>query len=297
MKSFAIFVLLLFPAYGIAQGTSVGEASLKFLFPARTLAMAQATIADTEDATTSFANPACLAFGNSLQLSFSQMQWIQDIQSQILNSSVPLWGGNAALAISSTNVADIPVREVPGPPIGSFTAHSTVFQLGYGLDILTDVSVGVMAKYLYDKLYIDEASGYGVDIGAIYRAPLEGLAFGAAVTNVGRMSAFRSESTDLPTKIDIGADYSVSVGDLDIVGALALGKETMSGGTSQLQVGGEATYGKLLSLRAGYQTGYDVRGLTAGLGISYSMFQVDYAYIPFSQGFGNANIITVGVKF
>ena len=297
MKSLIVLSILLIPACGLAQGTSVGEASLKFLFPARVLGLAEATVADTSNVGTSFANPACLAFGNSLEVSFSQMQWIQDIQSQILNSSLPIWGGTAAFTISSTNVADIPVREVPGPPLGSFTAHSTSFQLGYGINVSSVVSVGATAKYLYDKLYTDEASGYGLDLGMIYRVPFKGLSLAAVLTNLGRMSAFRSQSTDLPTKVDVGADYSFSVVGLDFVGALAVGKETMSGGTNQVRIGAEATYDNLLSVRAGYQTGYDVRGLTAGLGIHYSLIQLDYAYIPFSQGFGDASVITIGVKF
>jgi hypothetical protein len=297
MKLLTIFAILLLPALGVAQGTSSGEANLKFLFPARILSMAGAPVADPENAMASFINPACLASGNSVQVMFSQLQWIQDIQTQLLSTSLPLTLGTASFALSSTSVANIPIREVPGPELGSFSSHSTVFQVGYALDLLPELSVGTTAKYLYDKLYIDDASGYAFDLGALYRAPLEGLSLGAAITNIGWMNPFRAQKTDLPTKVDLGANYTFSNGDFNFVSAIALGQETATGGTQELRLGGEVSYDKLLSIRVGYQTGYDIRRLSAGLGIHYSIIQFDYAYIPFSEGFGNANILTVGMKF
>ncbi len=296
MKSLIIFVCFLLPAYGLAQGTSTGEASLKFLFPARILSMAGAPIADPDNSTASFLNPACLASGKSLEVTFSQLQWIQDVQTQLLSTSLSLPIGTVAFAISSTNVADIPIREIPGPALGSFSSHSTAFQLGYGFNLLPELSMGSTVKYLYDKLYIDDASGYAIDLGALYRSPFEGLSFAVAVTNLGQMNAFRSQKTDLPTKVDLGGYYSVSSGDFDFVSSLAIGRETTTGGTNGFRLGGEATYEKLIAIRIGYQTGLDIRSLSAGIGIHYSIIQLDYAYIPFSQGFGDANIITVGVK-
>jgi hypothetical protein len=296
MKTLTVLLFLLFPAYGIAQGTSTGEANLKFLFPARILSMGGAPIADPDNSSASFANPACLAAGKSFSVMFSQLQWIQDVQTQLLSTSLPLSLGTAALTISSTSVADIPIREIPGPALGSFSYRSTTFQLGYGFNLMPELSLGSSVKYLYDKMYIDEASGYAIDLGALYRTPLEGLSVACALTNMGQMSAFRSQRTDLPTNIDVGAYYSTSSGDFDLAGALAVGRETSTGPSNELRIGGEATYNKLLSARVGYQTGYDIRGLSAGLGIHYSIVQLDYAYIPFSQGFGDANIITIGIN-
>ena len=296
MKILPGILLLLVSANGFAQGTSTGETNLKFLYPARILSMAGAPIADPGNSTGSFLNPACLASGQSFEVMFSQMQWIQDIQSQILSASLPLPFGTAAFAISSTSVGDIPIRDIPGPPLGSFDFHSTAFQLGYGFDISPELSLGTNLKYLYDKLYIDEASGYGFDLGTLYRTPFEGLSIAAALTNVGKMNAFKTQKTDLPTSFDLGAYFLHSMDQYEFSGALSAGRETASGSLTELRLGGEVTYAKLLSLRIGYQTGYDIRGLSAGLGIRYSIIQIDYAYIPFSQGFGNANVITIGAK-
>lgn len=297
MKHKAFFSLFLISTIAYAQGTSTGEANLKFVFPARVLSMGTTAVADTVTATSSMLNPASLANGGSFQVAFSQMQWIQDVQSQILTTSMPLSVGTASLTITNTSVNDIPVRDIPGPAIGTFNAHSTTFGLGYGLDVVPEVSLGATVKYLYDKMYVDDASGYGIDIGALYRTPLDGLRIGLAATNLGHMGAFRTVDSNLPTSVNLGAEYTLTVGDFQLVGAAALAQETVSGGTQDIRFGGEVTYQRLVALRVGYQTGYDVRNLSAGLGIHYSVFQLDYAYVPFSHGFGNANIVTLGIEF
>ena len=295
MKSLSIFLLLSLPGLVFSQGTSTGESNLQFLYPARILSMAGAPIADPSNVTTSFANPACLASGKSVEVMFSQLQWVQDIQTQLISTSVPFAIGTVEFAISSTSVGNIPIRDIPGPELGSFSYHSTSFQLGYGLELVPELSIGTTVKYLYDKLYVDEASGYAIDLGTLYRTPIEGLSLAATLTNLGQMNAFRSQKTDLPTQVGLGAYYSLKIQDFEFVGALAVGQETASGGTNHIDVGGEVNYDKLLSVRIGYQSGFEIRGLAAGIGIRYSVIQLDYAYVPFSQGFGNANILTIGL--
>ncbi len=251
MKTLGITALCCFSHLLMAQGTSTGQADLKFLFPARILSMANAAIADTASITAYFANPACLSQGNTTELIFSQMQWIQDIQTQQLAASLPTSFGVFALGLSNTSVDNIPVREIPGPPIGTFNSHSTVFQLGYAFDPVSGLSTGVSFKYLYDKLFQDEASGYSVDLGAVFRTPVEGLSVGGAVTNIGRVNAFRSVKTDLPTMLDIGAEYGTVSEDFAIKAALALSHETASAGTNSVMAGGEVSYSEFLSIRAG----------------------------------------------
>jgi hypothetical protein len=295
MKLTILLTSMLIPICAFAQGTSVGDANLRFLFPARVLGMAGASVADPNNASNSFLNPASLASGSSPEIMFSQLQWIQDIQTQMISTSLPLAVGTAALAISSTSVSDIQIRDIPGPPIGTFNAHSTVFQLGYAFPILSDLMVGTSLKYLYDKIYVDEATGYAIDLGGLYTTPVEGLTLGASLTNVGKMNKFRTQASDLPSNLDIGANYAFKLDDFDVSTAAAFGRQTVTGANA-IHVGAEAEYSKLFAIRLGYQTGYDLRGMSAGLGIHYSIVHLDYAFVPFSSGFGDAHIITLAVR-
>ncbi len=297
MKSLTVLVLILaLPTLTWAQGSSTAETHLKFLFPARILSMGEASVADPDNATSSFSNPACLVSSKSTEISFSQVQWVQDIQTQLLSTSIPLSVGTASFALTSTNVGDIEVRDIPGPALGTFTAHFTTIQAGYGLPLFQDISIGATAKYLYDKLYVDEASGFGLDFGALYKSPLEGMTLGLSLTNFGKMGRYRAQSPDLPSRANVGADYQVTENDFRFVGDFAVSRETTSG-TTLTHFGAEANYTDLLSVRLGYQTGYDNRGLSAGLGVRYSIATLDYAFVPFSQGFGEAHIITVSIHF
>jgi hypothetical protein len=187
------------------------------------------------------------------------------------------------------------VRDVPGAPLGTFSAHFTTIQLGYAAAVLEELQLGATAKYLYDKLYVDEASGFGLDLGALYKSPYDGLTFGVSVSNIGRMARFRSQASDLPTTSSLGLNYQFKESDFQFTGDLALSREMISR-TNAIRAGAEATYDDLLSLRLGYQTSYDIRGISAGLGIHYSILRLDYAFVPFSQGFGDAHIITLSVN-
>jgi hypothetical protein len=145
-------------------------------------------------------------------------------------------------------------------------------------------------------MYVDEANGYSLDLGFLYRTPIEGLHGGFSVTNLGRLSAFRQESTDLPTMLNLGATYSVPFEQFTVVVAPAF-LMRLEPNTPMASVGAEVSYLEKFSLRAGYQSGYDARGFSAGLGVRYDVFGVDYAYVPFSQDLGASHIISVGISF
>jgi hypothetical protein len=49
-----------------------------------------------------------------------------------------------------------------------------------------------------------------------------------------------------------------------------------------------------MTIRFGYETGYEYRAFSAGVGLQYNIFMIDYAYIPFSSQMGTAHIISVG---
>ena len=61
--------------------------------------------------------------------------------------------------------------------------------------------------------------------------------------------------------------------------------------------GAEAVYNKTFALRAGYQTGYEAKGFTAGIGVAWGSLNFDYAYTPFSLGLGNANQFSLQFSF
>jgi hypothetical protein len=296
MRITRTILLLVLPIALMAQGKSTGSAFLQTVLPARTSAMGDALAGDPFGSGSSFSNPASLVGTKTPGVMFSQIQWVQDMQTQIVSAHVPLPLGTVGLSISSTSVDGIEVRDIPGTAIGTFVSRSSVFRLGYALSLSTDISVGTNLKYLYEKIYIDDASGYALDFGGLYNTPISGLTVGMALTNIGQVSKFRTQSSELPTAVKVGGTFVTTLSDFEIVGALTVAHESNSAIT-RIHLGSEATYDHIFSIRMGYQTHYDIRGLTAGLGFRYSIANVDYAYLPFSQDFGSAHILTIGIEF
>ena len=144
---------------------------------------------------------------------------------------------------------------------------------------MENLSIGFTGKYLYQKIYIDESSGYAADCGVLWN----GGSWKAAVvcTNFGTLSAMRQEAGDLPTALQAGGSYNATYSSNLIVA------------DNHVRLGIESVYDRVLSFRLGYQTGYETQNISAGVGIVCSFVRLDYAYVPFLLDFGNANIFTM----
>ena len=296
-KSVSIFaVLVLSAASAFAQGSSTSSSYLMLPVSARSAALGDATIADPMSFTSSFLNPANLSSDGPATIALSHLQWIQDIKTEFGGTSIPFGLGTFGFSVMNTNISGIEIREIPGPAAGTFSAHFAAVQLGFARNILRTVSIGGSVKYLYEKLYVDETTGYGIDVGALYRTPIDGLTAGASLTNLGALRGFRTQSSQLPSMGRIGGAYGFSLGTFDVTVNAAAAKD-LHVNDVHAQVGVETVYDSLLAIRLGYQTGYESRGLSAGLGLHYSFLQFDYAYIPFSLGLGDAHMFSLGFRF
>ena len=279
----------------MAQGSSTGVSQLKLPVTARNASLAEALVAAQGDLSSTALNPANLATLKDLEIILSHTEWIQDIQSEHLTIGYPTRLGTFAFSVSSTNTGNIEVREIPGPPLATFTARSASLQASYATALAPTIDAGISAKFLYDKLYVEEATGVALDAGLLYHPPVEGLVFGASVANAGTMNAYVQQSTDLPLLARVGGSFKTSYDDFAFMLASQFTIEKRSQ-TDKLHFGFEASYKQRLALRLGYQSGYDSRSIAAGLGATYEWVNVDYAYVPFSLNLGNAHLFTIGFR-
>lgn len=290
-----LFSILLTPTLLLAQGASVGSSHLLIPNDARIAALAQSTVADPLHFSSSFLNPAILATSPSPEILLSHTQWVQDVRVEFLGASAPFSFGKVGFALSNLNIGGIEAREIPGAPLSTFAAHSAVLQLLFATNITDDISLGTNLKYMYEKIYVDETSGFGVDLGLLYRPPLDGLFIGASLTNTGSMRGFRTASSDLPTSLQAGAMYRIAAEEFDISVNGAFVHETKTG-QNRLNAATELDYDDILLLRLGYQTGYESHGITTGLGFRYSILNLDYSYIPWSLSLGNVHVFSIGFR-
>ena len=298
MKFLSILTVAAFllPCSLNGQGSSPALTQLKIPVNARGSALGDGTVADAGQFSSWSLNPANLYEQGARSLTLTHVQWIQDIQSEFIGVRFPVGNGSVALAISTNSVPEIEVREKPGPAIGTFTARFATLEAGYAVSLFENVSAGVTAKYLYQKLYLDDAVGIGVDFGILYHTPISGLQVAAAVTNSGSLEQFRGERSDLPSFARIGATYQFDLDDFRFRLSAASASSLQA---SENHLGGslEGSYDGFLVVRLGYLTGYDSRSIATGVGIVYEFLSLDYGYVPFSYGFGGAHLLSLSFQF
>ncbi|HRP94417.1 MAG TPA: PorV/PorQ family protein [Ignavibacteriaceae bacterium] len=299
MKKFLLLFIISSVTIFAESAGSTGLSFLKYGFGARNIAMGDAGTALSNDLTGLFYNPAKLASTNGSEVLFMHNEWIQDVSSEVIGVKTEFWNIPFALGFNVTSVSDIPFRTIPTPdPETNFSANYFFGSLSTGFFVTDEISFGASFKYLYEGLLNDEANGFGFDFGLNYLLPYKGLTASAVIKNIGSMNKLRSEATNLPTELRIGTAYTYSLEDskFDFTGGAEFQKY-LDTEDNHFNFGGEVLYNKLIAARAGYQSGYESRGLTAGIGLMWGSLKFDYAFLPFSLGLGNANLFSLQFKF
>ena len=291
-----IFSLFIAGAFtSVAAGGSTGLAFLKIGAGARATAMGEAFTAVSDDASGLFWNPAGTAWMKSRQAHFTHSNWIQDITNEMASAVFPSKIGAIGISAALTNVGGIEQRTIASAePLGEVSAHDVAFGVTYGRMFGKKLSIGVGARFLNEKIYLQDANGYSLDMGVRYRL-LRGLFAGAVIQNVGSMSELSAETIKLPTTVRAGVAYRFVLSGITVVVASDVVK--FLDGNDHINLGAEIRPIKLLALRFGYQSKYEERDLTAGFGLLLGSFYLDYAYVPFDAELGNTQRFSFSVNF
>lgn len=190
--------------------------------------------------------------------------------------------------------------------MGTFSPYGAAIGVGYGIALSEKFSIGGNVKYLVQNLgtnHFVETSGngeyekkgfsaetFGVDFGVLYKTGFKSVKLGIAVKNFSPEVKYIEESFELPLTFELG----MSVNAFDFVESIDPTMHSMTVAVNALHprdfdeyvnFGLEYTFMNVLSLRGGYATMQDERGLSAGGGLKYELagvdFGVDYSYAPF----------------
>ena len=289
--------LLLSATAASAQWHS-GFAALQIGAGARAAAMGESMTAAAEDASSAFWNPAGHAFLPRRQAHFSHNQWIQDIQQSAAAVVFPRRGWAVGLHALVNSVADIEQRIAPTEdPLGTFSAHDVVFGVTLARRFGARSALGINARFLHEKIYVESASGFSIDFGGQYRTPLRGLYAGFVVQHLGALSELREEKVTLPRTLRGGFSYLVPLRAARPLWLVTADVVAVRDQDMHLHVGTELRPVDLLALRAGYMSGYAARDLSVGFGLCFGRSSLDYAYVPFKEELGQAHRFSVTLQF
>lgn len=278
------------------QGGSTGLTFLTLGVGSRAIGMGDAYVAAANDPAAMQYNPATLGSIDATAISFMHRAWIQGTNAEFLAIASDLGAVSLGFSVYSVSTGDIEVRNSPGPATSTFTARNAALGISLAYALSPELSIGVTAKYLYEKILIEDAGGTALDFGGVYVLPA-GFTVGAAFSNIGSMSELASEPSTLPTIFRGGVTYSAGLSGAPVALTGSVDFLTpMGDGTSHVHFGGEGLLYESIGIRAGYQTGYEARGFTAGTGIRQGIVAVDYAFAPTRYDLGSTHAITLTLR-
>ena len=288
-----LVAIIVFPRVSLGDiHENAGTRAMSFLkigVGAEAIGMGESHVAATNDLYASYWNPAGLGNIQRSQFGFMHNQWFADIKHEYIGFVQPL--GN--LGVIGTSILFLDYGEIQRTVVhnghveekGEFRPYDLAFVLSYGRRLFGDSAIGVNAKWLREQIDEKNAQVYAFDIGALYPIGESGLILGLNLQNLGTEAKFDKESFGLPTNLKLGLSYKLLEESFTIVADV---NKPVDDDIS-IGIGAGLEIANLLHLRGGYKYflgGNDlgaVSGLTAGLGITYEGFQIDYAFANYGK--------------
>lgn len=286
--------------------------------------MGEAVVAVSDDPSGQGYNPAGLPLMRTRQASAGFLNYVSGIQAGNISWVQPLDGLSTAAAgltyLNSGSIKETTIDDPLGESLGSFTYSSFALTASYGRCFDPQWYAGASIKGAYEKAKEYTSSGVAMDLGVLYEVDLQSigdrifkpaqpgnygtsLVLGASVQNAGfATKAFVSEKAKMPLLVRAGLAYRPFMNKLtvalagvkpaDAPFAVQAGGEYWIKGTAALRLGYNGLYG---SLQNGSSTD-DFSGLSAGLGMRFRKYRIDFAYTPYA-GLGNPMRVDISAEF
>jgi long-subunit fatty acid transport protein len=298
MKIFYKIIPLLVIASGFLYAQSNnGFVLLKMDVDARAAAMAGAYTALPNDASAAFWNPAGLASAEKSSINAMYNDWLFNISHSFAAVQFVQGEHNLAISFNYFKLPGIQIRSrATDNPDGVIDAFNLVAAVSYARTYDQVWQVGMSVKYLFEKYYLTSAPGFAADFGVLRKNMWSNMDFGFTVRNIGKMSKLDKKATPLPVMVNLGLAWRVPEF-FDNKLLLAPDIQWIDKEQFYFRFGVEYNLIESLTLRTGLKSGNDETLWTAGIGINYNSFHLDYAYAPLGFKLGSSNRISIGMDF
>lgn len=302
LKRIILFIITAFSISGL-YGQSVGTTSFQFLknqYSARAAALGHTFVAIKGDVNGMFYNPASLSQIRERQWTIGYTDHLLDFQGGQLAyvQNYANWG-SVGIGLLYFNYGDFKETNEFGKLTGrEFGASEFALALSIANVLGKGFDYGLSAKFIYSSLAELNASAVALDAGLFYTvSQLDNLQIGISLSNVGTiLNNYTGTEEKLPLFLRIGVAKRLAHLPLTVLGGL--NDVTLETGDTwdrlrRFSLGGEFDVSQVIKLRLGYDN--DVNrsvkpvgtnsfgGLSAGLGILWRKFRIDYAYSSFGE--------------
>ncbi len=299
MRTISTLFLTLFLLIAVARtsecasgpGTS-GGGTFREVAGARPMAVGEAFTSISNDITASGYNPSSLATLDGAQASFFYRTGMADDTFGSFMLGAPGHFGSYGLSVGYFNGGDVELSDgVSQRRVNVQT--DLALSLGYAFPI-EKMKFGLTGKYLSSRLAgTKTATAYAADVGL--QIPIGShTRFGASVQNLGTELKFVDEGDKLPRTSRTGISMLLPSVHWPVLVMLD-GVYDINSSQLTSAFGLEAGLGPLL-FRGGYEGSKRQNGFSAGLGIPFSRFSLDYAF-GFANQLNAVHLISLSYHF
>ncbi len=286
--SFELCILIYLSVPCFAAGNE-SYAFLKIPQGAKAVALGSAFSAVADDPSAIYWNPSGITQIQSREIYSSFTYWL-------LGSSVANFGyvqnlHPHSLGISFFNLNYGAINETSSTePAGTgkaFSPYESLLTMSYALNLSDNLCGGLNLNFISQNLGVSSSSWQSADLGLLFKAQkVKGLSVGATCKNL----AFNLK---LPRSLRLGAAYTIEIEEPDHEKDTAtfIADYVSYADRSALTYGVDYIYKNLVAFRAGHNGG----NLTFGIGIKYSNFGIDLAFVPYDD-LGNTYRVALDYK-
>lgn len=298
-----LIFLTVFSAAETGDNAGYAGSFLRMGLGARSLAMGNAGVADSENGFAAYYNPAGLAHLKDRHLSLTYYFLSLDRQLHYVGLALPLKpSAGLSVAWMHAGVTDIQGRTSTGIPDEVYETGENVIYLSFANVFHRRIAVGLNFKILNHTLLGLTGSGLGFDIGILLK-PFETISLGILLKDLGASYTWNTQDlfgdrggnyTDIfPQILKIGIAYRhhdnfCFIGDFEI----------SDQNDYRAHFGGEYLINNILFLRMGI----DNENPTFGIGLAYGFIknirtQIDYSALIGLVGEGSTHVFSWEFKF
>lgn len=204
---YIVLCLLLIAPLAFAGTDNTGTSAANFLkigVGSRGNSLGGAFVAQANDVTALYWNPAGIVNITSLEVGISYTDWILDINHNFLGVVYPLGRiGTIGVSFVSLSMGDME-KTTPLQPDGTgayFSSSDLALGLTYARQLTDRFSVGGTAKYIHESISFSSANTFAIDVGTQFDTGFHGLKLGMSITNFGGKMTLKG--TDQMVKADI----------------------------------------------------------------------------------------------
>ena len=307
-------------AYGQQGVSKVGITAAPFLeigVGARAIGMGGAFVGIADDASSLYWNPAGIADIPMNEVLFLHTDWLLDLSFDFVGVVIPLGrAGTIGASVTVLSMGEMDVRTVQYQEgTGEkFSASDFSAALSYARHLTDRFSIGANVKYIEQRIWNMKATSVAIDVGTLYRTPIEGLRIGTNISNFGSsmqmtgkdvyeyhdiapdklgnndqiLAALKTDEYPLPLMFQAGIAYDLVRGKMNRI-TIAADALSPSDNTQAINTGIEYGLNNMIFIRGGLKSVFQQdteESFTVGGGLRYAMFGsgeifVDYSYADF----------------